>query len=73
MKKVSFQDFTDACNKWKKDRTTVGSPEFHQRLGQYLFNTLIRKGSDPEIFYEENHNTAYGKFFNKYVDINTWE
>lgn len=41
------------------------------RMGQFLFNELVKSGSDPEIFYEEDNKVAIMKFIERYGNFNT--
>lgn len=49
---------SDTFHAWLRDPN-----HFHQRLGQYLMNTLLPTVSNSDIFYEENVREALRKFY----------
>ncbi len=49
---------SETFNAWLRDPN-----HFHQRLGQYLMNTLLPSVSNSDIFYEEGTRKALVKFY----------
>lgn len=61
---VDHYDFAKTMMEWGQDRY-----HFHQRLGQYLINTLLpgQGAANADIFYEEDNHKAMDAFINRYV------
>ena len=59
--KVTLEAFNSECNRWRKN------PNKTERLGQRLMNGFSVGESNPEIFYENDHDKASKMFYEKYV------
>jgi len=61
MSKVTPEAFNGECARWLRD------PHKTDRLGQRLMNSFSVGGSNPDIFYQRDHNKAAQDFYDAYV------